>query len=97
MARSPKTPRLSTGKASRPELKPLDPYLAELLNPAINREREEREGFAERQQETYAHGEVTDVDPTLAKALNLKARTTARDRGRGGSLAADGVSATVEA
>ncbi len=35
----PKAPRLSTGKAERPELKPLDPYLAELLNPALNRDR----------------------------------------------------------
>ncbi|KAA2234103.1 excinuclease ABC subunit UvrB [Salinarimonas soli] len=99
MARSPKTPRLSTGKASKPELKPLDPYLAELLNPAINREREEREGFAERPQETYAHGDVTDVDPALAKALNLKGPDDGPDieDDPDGSLAAAGVSATVEA
>jgi excinuclease ABC subunit B len=50
MARAPKTsdtpeaPRKGRAraqpKASKPELKPLDSYLAELLNPAINRERE---------------------------------------------------------
>jgi hypothetical protein len=40
MPKAPKKPKLSTGKASKPELKPLDTYLAELLNPAINRERE---------------------------------------------------------
>ena len=40
-------PKLSTGKASKPDLKPLDTYLAELLNPAVNREREEAAGFAE--------------------------------------------------
>ncbi|MBK3422880.1 hypothetical protein, partial [Methylobacterium ajmalii] len=36
---APKKPRPSTGKASKPELKPLDPFLAELLNPALNRDR----------------------------------------------------------
>src|SRR3712207_7703217 len=72
MAKSPKKPKLSTGKASKPELKPLDPYLADLLNPAVNREREAAEGFAERAQETFIHGDVTDVDPALAKKLGLK-------------------------
>ena len=43
MPKTPKTPRLSTGKATKPELKPLDPFLAELLNPALNREREREE------------------------------------------------------
>src|SRR5215207_10349556 len=42
----PKKPRLSTGKASKPELKPLDPFLADLLNPALNREREREERAA---------------------------------------------------
>ncbi|WP_207181953.1 excinuclease ABC subunit UvrB [Methylobacterium indicum] len=36
---APKKLRPSTGKASKPELKPLDPFLAELLNPALNRDR----------------------------------------------------------
>src|SRR3954468_20938860 len=76
MPKPPKKPKLSTGKATKPELKPLDTYLAELLNPAINREHERfpeaPAGFAERPQETYAHGEVTDVDPALAEKLGLK-------------------------
>ena len=33
MPKAPKKPKLSTGKATKPELKPLDTYLAELLNP----------------------------------------------------------------
>ncbi|HEY8564999.1 MAG TPA: excinuclease ABC subunit UvrB [Beijerinckiaceae bacterium] len=116
MARAPKTPKLSTGKASKPELKPLDPYLAELLNPAINRERErdekrakrlvkerddfaKRVGFEERPQESYAHGAVTDVDPALAQKLGLRAPEDGPSPAEteDTSLAADGVSATVEA
>ena len=69
MAKAPKKPKLSTGKASKPDLKPLDPYLADLLNPAVNREREAAEGFAERAQETFIHGDIADVDPALAKKL----------------------------
>jgi excinuclease ABC subunit B len=72
MAKAPKKPKLSTGKASKPELKPLDSYLADLLNPAVNRDREKAEGFAERAQESFAHGEVTDIDPALAKRLGMK-------------------------
>ena len=37
----------------------------------MNREREEAEGFAERAQETFVHGDATDVDPALAKKLGL--------------------------
>ncbi|MFL5125352.1 MAG: hypothetical protein ACJ8CS_08935, partial [Microvirga sp.] len=77
MPKPPKKPKLSTGKATKPALKPLDTYLADLLNPAINRERERfpeapPAGFAEQPQPTYAHGEVTDVDPALARKLGLK-------------------------
>ncbi|HEY8384113.1 MAG TPA: excinuclease ABC subunit UvrB [Microvirga sp.] len=97
----PKAAKLSTGKASKPELKPLDTYLADLLNPAVNREREEAAGFAERAQETYAHGSVTDVDPALAKKLGLKGGDDGPDVTDDGAdiagLAADGVSATVAA
>ncbi|MDF3063089.1 MAG: excinuclease subunit [Microvirga sp.] len=132
MPKAPKKPKLSTGKASKPELKPLDTYLAELLNPAINRERERYRdgtsspleggpsphapgdaarstpptpappgegegngmaGFAERPQETYVHGEVTDVDPALAKKLGLKAPEDGPDvPAELGDLAPDGVS-----
>jgi excinuclease ABC subunit B len=101
MAKAPKKPKLSTGKASKPELKPLDPYLAELLNPAVNREREDAEGFAERAQERFVHGAVTDVDPALAKKLGLKGPDdgpdTPEDSVVDGTMAADGVSATVQA
>jgi excinuclease ABC subunit B len=85
MPKAPKKPRLSTGKASKPELKPLDSHLAALLNPAINRE---RDGFAERPQQAYAADPV-DLDPALAARLGLAEDET--------SLAADGVSATVQA
>jgi excinuclease ABC subunit B len=105
MPKAPRKPKLSTGKATKPELKPLDTYLADLLNPAINREREAAAGFSERPQDTYAHGDVTDVDPALARKLGLKGPEdgpdTAAELGdlapdaEGGSLAADGVSATV--
>ncbi|HEV2558284.1 MAG TPA: excinuclease ABC subunit UvrB [Microvirga sp.] len=99
---APKQAKLSTGKASKPELKPLDTYLADLLNPAVNREREEAQGFAERAQETFAHGQVTDVDPALAKKLGLKGADDGPDEAQdtpddGASFAADGVSATVDA
>src|SRR4051812_14223420 len=97
MPKPPKKPKLSTSKASKPELKPLDTYLADLLNPAINREREAAEGFGERAQATYAHGNVTDVDPALAKRLGLRGPEDGPDLPGDGSLAADGVSATVQA
>lgn len=102
MAKSPKKPKLSTGKASKPELKPLDPYLADLLNPAVNREREAAEGFAERAQETFIHGDVSDVDPALAKKLGLKGPDDGPDvaPGLGEDSVVDGisgVSATVDA
>ncbi|QFU17247.1 excinuclease ABC subunit UvrB [Microvirga thermotolerans] len=102
MAKAPKKPKLSTGKASKPELKPLDSYLADLLNPAVNREREAAEGFAERAQETFAHGDVEDVDPALARKLGLAGPDDGPDVARelGEDSAVDGVSgvsATVQA
>ena len=105
MPKPPKKPKLSTGKATKPELKPLDTYLADLLNPAINRERERfpspAAGFAEQPQATYAHGEVTDVDPALAKKLGLKGPEDGPDVGaRLGRISppdgVSGVSATVD-
>jgi excinuclease ABC subunit B len=108
MAKSPKAPgtgsgkkpRLSTGKASKPALKPLDSYLADLLSPAVNRERQEAAGFAERAQERFAHGDVSDVEPALAKRLGLvgdDGPDVEEDSAQDTSLAADGVSATVQA
>ena len=80
MARTPRKPRLSTGKASKPDLKPLDPHLADLLNPALNREREAADGFGERALETYAHGDATGVDPALAEKLGLSSSPRVRER-----------------
>ena len=99
MAKSPKKPKLSTGKASKPELKPLDPYLADLLNPAVNREREAAKGFAERAQETFIHGDIADVDPALAKKLGLKGPDDGPDVAEelGDLSPGSGVSATVDA
>ncbi|MFL4997188.1 MAG: DEAD/DEAH box helicase family protein, partial [Microvirga sp.] len=99
MAKSPKKPKLSTGKASKPDLKPLAPHLAELLNPAVNREREAAEGFAERAQETFIHGDITDVDPALAKKLGLKGPDDGPDVAEelGELSPGAGVSATVDA
>src|SRR3712207_2996454 len=101
MAKSPKKPKLSTGKATKPELKPLDTYLADLLNPAVNREREAAEGFAERAQETFIHGDIADVDPALAKKLGLKGPDDGPEApdelGDTAPLGVNGVSATVDA
>ncbi|HEX5867308.1 MAG TPA: DEAD/DEAH box helicase family protein, partial [Beijerinckiaceae bacterium] len=77
----------SRPKSTKPELKPLDPYLAELLNPAINRERaaETQKGFGERPQAEFDAGVVEGVDAALAKRLGLPspaADTTGGDRPR---------------
>ncbi|PIK70371.1 excinuclease ABC subunit B, partial [Methylobacterium frigidaeris] len=137
---APKKPRLSTGKASKPELKPLDPFLAELLNPALNRDRlpaaepppeppkrgrprkdaaevtparkakpaeskpaESKSangatpgGFGEAPQAAFAHGTAADVEPALAQALGLREPDGEAVEERG-SLASEGVSATVDA
>ncbi len=133
---APKKPRLSTGKASKPELKPLDPFLAELLNPALNRDRlpaieppppeppkrgrprkdaaeakaaatpskparkagrqDGTQGFGEAPQAAFAHGDAADVEPALAQALGLREPDGEAVEERG-SLAAEGVSATVDA
>jgi len=85
MAKPPTTPPSSsarsravpTGKASRPELKPLDAHLAELLNPGLNRAagaRGPRRGMAEAPQAGYSAGAAA-VDPALAKALGLPEST----------------------
>src|SRR5829696_7422035 len=72
-----KTPRSSRPKTTKPELKPLDTYLAELLNPAINREREAAKGgpkgFGERPQAEFDAGSIETADPALAQRLGLGA------------------------
>jgi excinuclease ABC subunit B len=81
MAKSPKNPARETrSKASKPELKPLDEHLAALLNPALNRERESarssrggagRGGMGEAPQAGYEAGNVTRLDPALARKLDV--------------------------
>jgi excinuclease ABC subunit B len=93
----PKAPRQPRSKAAKPELKPLDSYLADLLNPAINRgtaapgtATSDRVGLSERPQAGYDAAPVTGVDPALAKALKLpdnaagKAQRPARGTGKAG-------------
>ncbi len=98
MAKSPKTSR---AKASKPELKPLAPHLAELLNPAINRERDS--GFGERPQTPFDSGTPVQVDPDLAQKLGLGAPTNGAKGKKAKKPAIEefggsgGVSATVEA
>ena len=72
----------STGKASKPDLKPLDQHLAALLNPALTTERQAKAstragkisgrtgGFGEAPQAGYA-ADVTVSDPKLKAALGL--------------------------
>lgn len=97
MARLPKPTR---SKASKPDLQPLDPHLAELLNPALNRERNAREklkkdgakleGLGEAPQASFDSGQkvsAAKVDPALARKFGL---TVGEDVGAG-------VSATVAA
>ncbi len=104
MAKAPKKPKLSTGKASKPELKPLDSHLAELLSPAVNRDRKAAEGFAERAQASFAASELSDVDPALAEKFDLATRGEARDSStdlgpdsEADGILGNGVSATVDA
>ena len=91
-----------TTKASKPELKPLEPHLAELLNPAINREREaseaKRKGFEEAPQSALSfHSTETLVNPPELKQTKKtgkkKNSPISGDYVESGSA----VSATVEA
>ncbi|MFN3482108.1 MAG: excinuclease ABC subunit UvrB [Rhabdaerophilum calidifontis] len=71
MAKAPNPPR---GKASKPELHPLDPHLAALLNPALNqpgRSQSIPRGMAEAAQAGFAPEAVQGVDAALAAALGL--------------------------
>jgi excinuclease ABC subunit B len=70
---APRTPR---SKASKPELKPLEGYLADLLNPAINRGNAPpggAAGFGEQPQAAFDAGSVRNVDAKLAASLGLPA------------------------
>jgi excinuclease ABC subunit B len=83
MAKSPSKPapdpaRLTAAKASKPAIRPLESYLADLLNPGINRgtagpgaSASDRSGFGESRQADFEAGPVTGVDGKLAKSLGL--------------------------
>ena len=75
-ARAPKT-KAPNSKASKPELQPLGPALAELLNPAINRGTAglgsgtgPNAGFAEAPQAAFK-AEATMADKALAHRLGI--------------------------
>jgi excinuclease ABC subunit B len=71
---SPGKPRARAHpRASKPILQPLDEHLAALLNPALNRERADMAGFAERAQAQFDAGAATELDPALAASLGLDA------------------------
>jgi excinuclease ABC subunit B len=77
-AKSARDPARPTGaKASKPALKPLEGYLADLLNPAINRgtagpgSAGADGGFGESRQASFEAGPVTGIDPQLARGLGL--------------------------
>ena len=119
--KSPSAPTSDTGaparkgarpKAQKPELKPLDEHLAELLNPALARRKGEAgvTGFAEAPQRGFETGFVGALDPDLAppaaRDLAEPADSPARKGGRPRKpselpppedLAGGGVSATVKA
>ncbi|TXN70756.1 excinuclease ABC subunit UvrB [Methylobacterium sp. WL6] len=129
----PKKPRhvSATGKADRPDVQPLDPFLAQLLSPALARTPQvkserpaelprpgqrkpakakakptakgattEPAGFGETPQRGFTVAPGAEVDPALAQALGM----TPPEDGPApegepdqAPLAADGVSATVDA
>ena len=76
MAKPPRSPR---SKASKPELQPLGPALAELLNPALNRGTAgvgsgtgaAAAGFGEAPQAGFDAGKATMADRQLAARLGL--------------------------
>ncbi len=71
MSKAPKAPR---SKASKPELQPLGPSLAALLNPALAMGEAgigSQTGFAEAPQAAFDAGSVSVADPELAETLGF--------------------------
>ncbi len=79
-----KLPKPTRSKASKPDLQPLDHHLAELLNPALNRQANNNqkktakakppEGLAEQPQAAFQTGtplKADKVDPALARKFGL--------------------------
>ncbi len=85
MAKSPKTTSKSSGKASKPELIPLDEHLAALLNPALTQTRQAEasaraqresgrsEGFGEAPQAAYSIEGSQQTNITMADIALKKA------------------------
>ncbi|MCX8504466.1 MAG: hypothetical protein ORN52_10900, partial [Beijerinckiaceae bacterium] len=85
MAKSPKSTAKSSGKASKPELLPLDEHLAALLNPALTQERQSKanaraqlesgraEGFGEAPQAAYNAETSQPTNVTMADIALKKA------------------------
>jgi len=89
---SKKSPvRATRAKASKPELSPLEPHLAALLNPALV---EPGAGFGEAAQAIYDSGAITGLDPADIETYGLNDETggkAAQNIGEGG-----GVQATID-
>ncbi|MBB3809350.1 excinuclease ABC subunit UvrB [Pseudochelatococcus contaminans] len=113
MANTPKKPASSAtgtarkragaaGKASKPLVTPLDPFLAELLNPALN----EKRGLSEAPQAGYRIDGEPFSDPDLSAKFALDGEADAprkpvhrrgKDLTASHAIPGSGVSATVEA
>ncbi len=91
---SARTPR---SRASKPDVKPLGEHLASLLNPSLN----EARGFGESAQASFDSGDITGIDPNLARKLGLNEIATPNDpvrrvRTARPDMAISGVGATAE-
>ncbi|MGL4974757.1 MAG: excinuclease ABC subunit UvrB, partial [Bosea sp. (in: a-proteobacteria)] len=85
--------RTPNSKASKPELKPLEGYLADLLNPAINRGQAVpggAGGFGEAAQAAFDSGPVQKLDPKLAKSLGLPVADGGKAKGKAKAKTAPG-------
>ncbi|MFN3689045.1 excinuclease ABC subunit UvrB [Salinarimonas sp.] len=109
MARSPRNAPESTEaparkgakpKAQKPELKPLDQHLAELLNPALAKDK--TSGFGEAPQarlegEAYRSGFTGEIAPPSATEKPKRTRKAAHTPPPGDYIPGEAVSATVQA
>ena len=73
--------RATRAKAAKPELSPLEPHLAALLNPALV---EPAAGFGEAAQAIYDSGAITGLDPADIEKYGLGDETAGGDRPKHG-------------
>ncbi len=112
MAKNPDTPKkpgktpkskAPSSKASRPDVQPIGPALAELLNPAINAAKPStaKQGFDEAPQANYGtSATIPTLDPELAKQLGFTTEeedAAAMARPPRNKMEALGVQATADA